>query len=400
MFSNPTAVTFCGYLLLMIALGCIMARVCNKNTCPVGVATQDPELRKRYRGKPENIITFLRFVARETREYLAALGLHSIDEAVGRADLLQVDHALDFWKTKNLDFSRIIRPEALNIHGPATGIKSSTVFDEALLPLVAPALQSAKPVSVELPIRNTDRSAGTRLSYYVSKQYGYAGLPEDTINVTLNGTAGQSFGAFLAAGITLRLHGQANDYVGKGLSGGKIIITPFPGTQYVPCENVIAGNVLLYGATSGKVFIRGQVGERFAVRNSGASAVIEGAGDHCCEYMTGGCVVVLGPTGHNFGAGMSGGYAYVWDEQHLFDRYCNLDMIDLDPVTEPEDIERLRSLIEEHARYTGSQRAQAILADFDNALPNFVKVFPMEYRRVLGQMTKGDEDVQRTQTHN
>ena len=385
---------------LMIALGCIMARVCNKNTCPVGVATQDPELRKRYRGKPENIITFLRFVARETREYLAALGLHSIDEAVGRADLLQVDHALDFWKTKNLDFSRIIRPEALNIHGPATGIKSSTVFDEALLPLVAPALQSAKPVSVELPIRNTDRSAGTRLSYYVSKQYGYAGLPEDTINVTLNGTAGQSFGAFLAAGITLRLHGQANDYVGKGLSGGKIIITPFPGTQYVPCENVIAGNVLLYGATSGKVFIRGQVGERFAVRNSGASAVIEGAGDHCCEYMTGGCVVVLGPTGHNFGAGMSGGYAYVWDEQHLFDRYCNLDMIDLDPVTEPEDIERLRSLIEEHARYTGSQRAQAILADFDNALPNFVKVFPMEYRRVLGQMTKGDEDVQRTQTHN
>lgn len=385
---------------LMIALGCIMARVCNKNTCPVGVATQDPELRKRYRGKPENIITFLRFVARETREYLAALGLHSIDEAVGRADLLQVDHALDFWKTKNLDFSRIIRPEALNIHGPATGIKSSTVFDEALLPLVAPALQGAKPVSVELPIRNTDRSAGTRLSYYVSKQYGYAGLPEDTINVTLNGTAGQSFGAFLAAGITLRLHGQANDYVGKGLSGGKIIITPFPGTQYAPCENVIAGNVLLYGATSGKVFIRGQVGERFAVRNSGASAVIEGAGDHCCEYMTGGCVVVLGPTGHNFGAGMSGGYAYVWDEQHLFDRYCNLDMIDLDPVTESEDIERLRSLIEEHARYTGSQRAQAILADFDNALPNFVKVFPMEYRRVLGQMTKGDENVQRTQTHN
>ena len=385
---------------LMIALGCIMARVCNKNTCPVGVATQDPELRKRYRGKPENIITFLRFVARETREYLAALGLHSIDEAVGRADLLRVDKALAYWKTKNLDFSRIIRPEALNVHGRADHRNRCAVYDEALLPQLAPALDEGKAVSLELTVRNTDRAVGTRLSYLIAKKHGHAGLPDESICLNMTGTAGQSFGAFLAHGVTLRLQGQANDYVGKGLSGGKIIITPFAGTTYVPCENVIAGNVLLYGATGGKVFIRGQVGERFAVRNSGAAAVVEGAGDHCCEYMTGGCVVVLGPTGHNFGAGMSGGYAYVWDEQHLFDRYCNLDTIDLDPVTEPEDIERLRSLLEEHANCTGSQRARDILADFDNALTNFVKVFPMEYRRVLGQMTRADAEVKRDQTHN
>ncbi len=384
---------------ILISLGCIMARVCNKNTCPVGVATQDPALRKKFRGKPENIITYLQFVAREVREYLAALGLHTLDEAVGRADLLCVDKALDYWKTKNLDFSRIIRPEAHNITGAAHENNSCAVFDKALLDAAQPALDKGESVNISLPIRNTDRAAGTRLSYYVAKKYGHAGLPDDTITISLDGTAGQSFGAFLAHGVTLRLQGQANDYVGKGLSGGKIVITPFAESRYVPGENVIAGNVLLYGATGGKVFIRGQVGERFAVRNSGASAVVEGTGDHCCEYMTGGCVVVLGATGHNFGAGMSGGFAYVWDEQHLFDRYCNLDMIDLDPVTDPEDIERLRTLIEEHAEATGSNRAKAILADFENALPNFVKVFPMEYRRVLGQMTKADAEIQRLVPH-
>lgn len=385
---------------MLIALGCIMARVCNKNTCPVGVATQDEALRKRFRGKPDHIISFMRFVAREVREYLAALGLRSLNEAVGRADLLRMDKALDYWKTQHLDFSRIIRPDALNISGAGHETNRCTVFDEALLPAVQPALETGEKVEAALPIRNTDRAAGTRLSYYVAKKYGHAGLPDDTITVRLTGTAGQSFGAFLAHGITFNLQGQANDYLGKGLSGGKIVVTPFAESHYIPCENVIAGNVLLYGATSGKVFIRGQVGERFAVRNSGACAVVEGAGDHCCEYMTGGCVVVLGATGHNFGAGMSGGYAYVWDEQHLFDRYCNLDMIDLDPVTEPEDIERLRGLIEEHARYTSSLRAKEILADFENALPNFVKVFPMEYRRVLGQMTKADAAIEREETHN
>ncbi len=385
---------------MLIALGCIMARVCNKNTCPVGVATQDPDLRKKFRGKVDNIVTFMTFVARETREYLAGLGLHSLEEAVGRADLLRVDKALDFWKTQHLDFSKLLTGEALNISGAAHENNTCVVFDEAILPAAQPALEDGTAVTMDLPIRNTDRAAGTRLSYYVAKKYGHAGLPDDTITVNLHGTAGQSLGAFLAHGITFRLCGQANDYVGKGLSGGKIIITPFEESTYDPAENVIAGNVLLYGATGGKVFIRGQVGERFAVRNSGACAVVEGAGDHCCEYMTGGCVVVLGPTGHNFGAGMSGGFAYVWDENHLFDRYCNLDMIDLDPVSEPEDIERLRSLLEEHAEATGSDKARAILADFDNALPNFVKVFPMEYRRVLGQMTAADADVQRAETHN
>ncbi len=385
---------------ILIALGCIMARVCNKNTCPVGVATQDAELRKRFRGKPENIINFMRFVARETREYLAALGLRTLNDAVGRADLLRVDKALDYWKTKHLDFSRILHPAALHVSGAEHQNNTCTAFDEALLPNVQPALEKGEPVTLHLPIRNTDRAAGTRLSYHIARKYGHAGLPDDTITVNLTGTAGQSFGAFLAHGITFNLSGQANDYVGKGLSGGKIVITPFENSPYIPGQNVIAGNVLLYGATSGKVFIRGQVGERFAVRNSGACAVVEGAGDHCCEYMTGGCIVVLGPTGHNFGAGMSGGFAYVWDEQHLFDRYCNLDMIDLDPVTDPEDIERLRSLIEEHAHCTGSQRARDILADFENALPNFVKVFPMEYRRVLGQMTQADADIPREETHN
>ncbi len=379
---------------ILIALGCIMARVCNKNTCPVGVATQDETLRARFRGKPENIVTFMRFVARETREYLAALGLRSLDEAVGRADLLRVDKALEYGKAQKLDFSALLNETNLHLCGPRPSERravAAPIFDEALLPALLPPLEAGQAVSMSHPIRNTDRAVGTRLSYHMAMLYGHAGLPDDSICLHLRGTAGQSFGAFLAHGITLRLEGQANDYVGKGLSGGRIIITPFAESRYAPCENVIAGNVLLYGATGGKVFIRGQVGERFAVRNSGASAVVEGTGDHCCEYMTGGCVVVLGPTGHNFGAGMSGGIAYVWDERHLFDRYCNLDMIDLDPVTEPEDIARLRGLIEEHAAATGSQHAKDILADFENALPNFVKVFPVEYRQVLAQTSSATQ---------
>ncbi len=385
---------------ILIALGCVMARVCNKNTCPVGIATQDEGLRQRMRGKPENIINYLQFVARETREYLAALGLRSIDEAVGRTDLLQVDKALDYWKTKHLDFSRILRPEPQNIFASEKQQPDVSIFDEQFIADVMPAVEQGERVRISLPISNTDRAIGTRLSFHIAKKHGDAGLAEDSIQLDLTGTAGQSLGAFLAHGVTLTLKGQANDYVGKGLSGGKIIVTPFEGSSYDPAENVIAGNVLLYGATSGKLFVHGQVGERFAVRNSGATAVIEGAGDHCCEYMTGGCVVVLGETGHNFGAGMSGGLAYVWDENHLFDRYCNLDMIDLDPVCEPEDVAQLRGLIEEHAALTGSARAKAILADFEQQLPNFVKVFPMEYRRVLGQMTKADAEVQRAETHN
>ncbi|MFI3242957.1 MAG: glutamate synthase large subunit [Akkermansia sp.] len=368
---------------VLIALGCVMARVCDKNTCPVGVATQDEKLRGRMRGKPENVINYLTFIARETREYLASIGMRSIDEAVGRADLLHVERAQAYWKTQNLDFSNIIRPESQNINGAKHENNECEVFDKGYLDQVQEAVEKGTPIALDLPICNTDRSVGTRLSYYIAKKYGNAGLAEDTIKLTLKGTAGQSFGAFLAKGISLHLKGQANDYVGKGLSGGKIILTPFEGSQYDPSENVIAGNVHLYGATGGQLFVHGKVGERFAVRNSGADAVIEGAGDHCCEYMTGGTVVLLGESGHNFGAGMSGGLAYVWDKKHIFDRYCNLDMIDLDPVKDVRDVAKLRSLIEEHAALTGSERAKAILADFDNELPNFVKVFPQEYRRVL-----------------
>lgn len=385
---------------ILIALGCIMARVCHKNCCPVGIATQDPKLRKKFRGKPENIETFLRFVARETREYLAALGLRNLDEAVGRTDLLQVGKAVDYWKTKHLDFSNILRPEALPFRAEEPRHEVDRPYDERMLALAGPSLDTGRPVQARFAVRNTDRAVGTRLSYHIAKKYGHAGLPEGTIELTFDGSAGQSFGAFLAHGVTLTLTGQANDYLGKGLSGGVIVVKPFEHARYAPHENVIAGNVLLYGATSGRAFIRGQVGERFAVRNSGASAVVEGAGDHCCEYMTGGTVVVLGPTGVNFGAGMSGGLAFVWDEDHLFDRRCNLDMIDLDPVDQPEDVALLRAMIEEHAERTGSQRAKWILEHFDEALPNFVKVFPMEYRRVLGQMTPEDAEVPRAGTEN
>lgn len=385
---------------ILIALGCIMARVCHKNCCPVGIATQDPELRKKFRGKPENIETFLRFVARETREYLAALGLRSLDEAVGRTDLLHVGQAVDYWKTKHLDFSNILRPDALPVRAEEPRHEVDHPFDARILALAGPSLETGRPMEARFDIRNTDRAVGTRLSYHIAKKYGHAGLPDGTIDLKLSGSAGQSFGAFLAHGVTLTLTGQANDYLGKGLSGGVIVVKPFAHTRYAPCENVIAGNVLLYGATSGRAFIRGQVGERFAVRNSGASAVVEGAGDHCCEYMTGGTVVVLGPTGVNFGAGMSGGLAFVWDEDHLFDRRCNLDMIDLDPVEQPEDVALLRAMIEEHAERTGSQRAQWILDHFDEALLSFVKVFPMEYRRVLGQMTPEDAEVHRPGTEN
>ncbi len=385
---------------ILIALGCIMARVCHKNCCPVGIATQDPELRKKFKGKPENIETFLRFVARETREYLAALGLRSLDEAVGRTDLLRVGKAVDYWKTKNLDFSNILRAEPLPVRSEEPRHEVEDPFDRRILALAKPSLETGRPMEAHFSVQNTDRAVGTRLSYHIARKYGHAGLPEGTIDLKLAGSAGQSFGAFLARGVTLTLTGQANDYLGKGLSGGIIVVKPFERSRYEPCDNVIAGNVLLYGATSGRAFIRGQVGERFAVRNSGASAVIEGAGDHCCEYMTGGCVVVLGPTGVNFGAGMSGGIAFVWDEDHLFDRRCNLDMVDLDPVEQAEDAALLRAMIEEHAERTGSRRARQILEHFDEALPNFVKVFPMEYRRVLGQMTREDAEIPRHSSEN
>lgn len=371
---------------ILIALGCAMARVCHKNCCPVGIATQDPQLRKRFKGKPEYIETYLRFVARQTREILAKLGLRSLDEAVGRTDLLRVERAINFWKTKNLDFSLILTETPRAVH--CTEIHKELVdnYNEKIINITQHSIDSGEPIEAHFDISNTDRAVGTRLSYHVVKRYNHRGLPDDTVSLHFHGTAGQSFGAYLAHGVTLSLTGQANDYLGKGLSGGKIIVKPFEHSSYDPGENVIAGNVLLYGAVSGKVFIRGQVGERFAVRNSGAFAVIEGAGNHCCEYMTGGCVVVLGKTGVNFGAGMSGGIAFVWDEDRLFDLRCNLDMIDLESVEKGEDVALLRSLIEEHAKLTGSTRAMHILEHFEEILPSFVKVFPIEYRRALAQL--------------
>lgn len=380
---------------ILIALGCAMARVCHKNCCPVGVATQDPELRKRFKGKPEYIETYLRFVARQTRTLLARLGLRSIDEAVGRTDLLRVERAVNHWKTRRLDFSAILSGRPLPVHCAGKGTASAAAYDDRILPLARYSIDTARPMEAHFTVSNTDRAVGARLSWFIARKYGHRGLPDGTIALKLDGTAGQSFGAFLARGVTLTLTGQANDYLGKGLSGGVIVVKPFERSPYPPCENVIAGNVLLYGAIEGKVFIRGQVGERFAVRNSGASAVIEGAGNHCCEYMTGGCVIVLGPTGVNFGAGMSGGIAFVWDEDHLFDLRCNLGMVDLDPVEKPADVALLRSLIEEHAALTGSKRASWILEHFDDALPSFVKVFPMEYRRVLGEMSREDAEIPR-----
>jgi glutamate synthase domain-containing protein 3 len=385
----------------LVTLGCVMMRKCHSNTCPVGVATQDPELRKRFTGKPEHVVNFFHFIAAEIRGLLASLGLRTLDEAVGRSDLLAVNPAIDFWKTRNLDFSAVFARPA----DPALPVRCITTqdhgmeraYDQRLLPVAEPAIASGgkTPVTAEFDIRNVDRTAGATLSHHIAARFGHAGLPEDSIRFTFRGCAGQSFGAFLAKGITFTLVGEANDYLGKGLSGGRIIVVPPTDLGCEPGQNTIAGNVLLYGATSGEVFLHGQAGERFAIRNSGATAVVEGAGDHCCEYMTGGRVVVLGPVGVNFGAGMSGGIAYVYDESNKFDEYCNLAMVDLEPVLLEADIIELRGLVELHLARTGSRRARTILADWDNALPRFVKVFPMEYRRVLGQMMKEDAAIER-----
>jgi len=383
----------------LVVCGCVMMRKCHKNTCPVGIATQDPELRKRYTGKPEHVINFFMMIGEEIREYLAELGFSRLEDLIGRSDLLEMNSAIDFWKTKNLDFSAIFaRPYDSSM--PVRCITKQDheiekAYDVRIIEKVRKNIESKKPVELELPICNVDRTVGTMTSHEVARRYGNAGLPEDTLKVAFRGCAGQSFGAFLAHGITFTLIGEANDYLGKGLSGGRIIVKPPEKITYDPSENTIAGNVLLYGATSGEVYINGQVGERFAIRNSGAHAVIEGAGDHCCEYMTGGRVVVLGSVGVNFGAGMSGGLAYVFDKDNTFDEFCNLDMVDLEQVVLSEDIFELKKMIENHYRITGSRKAGQILDDWENSLPLFVKVFPMEYRKVLGQMMKEDEEIKR-----
>lgn len=386
---------------ILVSLGCVMMRKCHSNTCPVGVATQDPELRKKFTGKPEYVQNFLLFIAEEIREYLAQLGFRKLDEIIGHSELLDFNQAIGFWKTRNLDFSKIFE----NVNNGNLPVRKTQnqdhgidkAFDLKILVDVKDALENGTKLNLNYQIENVHRTVGTMLSYHVAKKYGNKGLPEDTITINFKGCAGQSFGAFLSNGITFKLEGEANDYVGKGLSGGKIIIRPYPLATYNPSDNTIAGNVLLYGATSGEMYLYGKAGERFAIRNSGASAVVESVGDHCCEYMTGGRVVVIGPTGSNFAAGMSGGIAYVFDEHNLFDQKCNLDMVDLETVVLESDKAELHSMIEKHFKYTGSKKAAWILDHWEDCIPKFVKVFPMEYRKVLGQMLKEDADIKRLQ---
>ncbi len=404
----------------LIAAGCIMMRKCHLNTCPVGVATQDPVLRKRFQGQPEHVINFFFFVAEEVRELMAEMGFRKVDEMVGQMQMLDKQQAVAHFKAKGLDFSRLFhkptpRKGDTIYHSLTQDHGLDAVLDRTLIDKAQAAIARGAPVKIETAINNTNRATGAMLSGEIARLYGHAGLPEDTIHVKLKGTAGQSFGAWLARGVTLELEGQANDYVGKGLSGGRIVVyPPREATKITPHESIIVGNTVLYGAIAGEVYFRGVAGERFAVRNSGAIAVVEGTGDHGCEYMTGGVVVVIGQTGRNFAAGMSGGIAYVLDEDGSFSKRCNLSMVDLEPVEEEEelnqrlnnsggdlithgrvdvmrdmnrhDAERLHQLISNHARFTGSAQARKILDAWDQFLPKFRKVMPVEYRRALREL--------------
>jgi glutamate synthase (NADPH/NADH) large chain len=404
----------------LIVSGCIMMRKCHLNTCPVGVATQDPELRKRFTGKPDHVVNYFFFVAEEVRRLMARLGFRRFTDMIGRTDLIDVRRAVSHWKAKGLDFSRILHlPPA----GPGVAIYNceqqdhglDRSLDHELIRQAQPALAHGRPVRIEIALRNYNRTFGAMLSGRVAERYGHEGLPDDTVLIQAQGTAGQSFGAWLAHGVTVDLQGEANDYVGKGLSGGRIVVRPPAGSALAQAEdNIIVGNTVLYGAISGECFFRGVAGEPFAVRNSGATAVVEGVGDHGCEYMTGGVVVCLGPTGRNFAAGMSGGIAYVLDESGDFARRCNQAMVELEPIAAEDaaleslyhqggdlgahgrvdisqdmtrfDAIRLRQLVEKHLRYTDSAVARRILDSWADFLPRFVKVMPVDYRRALTQL--------------
>lgn len=372
----------------LIVLGCVMMRKCHLNTCPTGIATQDEELRKRFRGKSEYLVNYFRFLAREVREILAEMGAHSLNDIIGRSDLLEQDKSVGNWKTQGIDMSRITyfqeAGKRFAIYNTAEQDHDlQGVMDYDLIAQSEPALQSGQKVWISKNINNVDRTVGAMLSGEISKLYGEEGLPEDTINGTFFGSAGQSFGAFLVKGVTFRLEGESNDYLGKGLSGGKIVVVPPVGSKFVPEDNIIIGNTVLYGATSGFVSVRGVAGERFAVRNSGASAVVEGVGDHCCEYMTGGRVVVIGKTGRNFAAGMSGGIAYVLDEDGDFDFYCNKGLVDLCRLEDKTDILELQGMLSKHLLYTNSAKARRILSNWNKFVHKFVKVIPFEYKKVL-----------------
>ncbi|MBI2294876.1 MAG: glutamate synthase large subunit [Betaproteobacteria bacterium] len=391
----------------LVVEGCIMMRKCHLNTCPVGVATQDPALRRKFEGKPEHVVNYFFFVAEEARELMAKLGIRQFNELIGRSDLLDMKKGVEHWKAKGLDFSKIFAmpqmpAEVARYHSEKQAHGLEKALDNRLIELARPALERREKVTIETPIRNINRTVGTMLSWEIAKRYGHEGLPDDTIHIRFAGSAGQSFGAFLAKGVTLDLIGDTNDYCGKGLSGGRISVQPSPKFRCEPTENIITGNVVLYGAIAGEAYFRGVAGERFAVRNSGAQAVVEGVGDHGCEYMTGGSVVVLGITGRNFAAGMSGGIAYVLDADGEFGKRCNTSMVALEPLhAEAEQEAKLprelwhggvadeaiaRRLIENHARYTGSAQAKRVLERWSEFRPKFIKVFPHEYRRALGEL--------------
>ncbi len=372
----------------LIVEGCIMMRKCHLNTCPVGIATQDPELRKKFDGKPEHIVNYLFFVAEEARQLMAKLGFRTINEMVGRIDKLKITKAVDHWKAKGLDLTPLLTAPDVPADVPRYCVQKQDhglagILDNKLVELCKTAIEQGEKVKLELPIRNINRTTGTVLSSKIAKKYGPDGLPEDTISIKFTGSAGQSFGAFLAKGITLTLEGESNDYTGKGLSGGKIIVFPPKNILYNPEETILIGNTSLYGATQGEAYFYGMAGERFAVRNSGAQAVVEGTGDHGCEYMTGGVIVVLGRTGRNFAAGMSGGVAFVLDDAGTFQSRCNTGMVELEPVTTKEDKQLLHGLITKHFMYTGSRKAKQVLDAFEATVPKFAKVMPVDYKRVL-----------------
>ncbi|MFZ9496388.1 MAG: glutamate synthase-related protein, partial [Candidatus Methylopumilus sp.] len=387
----------------LVVEGCIMMRKCHLNTCPVGVATQDPELRKRFTGQPEHVVNYFFFVAEEVRELMASLGIRKFDDLIGRADLLDTQAGIEHWKIHGLDFSKIfyqpnVEKEVSRRHTEEQSHGLEHALDNELIKLSKSALEKREKVSINLPITNTNRTVGTMLSHEIAKRFGHTGLPQDTIQITLTGTAGQSFAAFLAQGISMELIGEGNDYVAKGLCGGRVVIKPPKAFNAKSHENIIVGNTVMYGATTGESYFSGVAGERFCVRNSGASAVVEGVGNHGCEYMTGGTVVVLGNTGQNFAAGMSGGVAYVYDEDGLFNKRCNPSMVSLEKVeteqaqpkvpqhlNQPDEV-ILKTLIEKHLKYTNSPRAKFILDNWDKARTQFIKVMPNEYKRALNEL--------------
>ena len=370
----------------LIVLGCVMMRKCHQNTCPVGVATQNEELRKRFRGRSEYLVNFFTFLAQEVREYLAEIGVERLDDIIGRTDLIVRKPDDGIRKHQLISFDKLLARvdnEAAIRHVTDQQHGIDHVKDVEMLHAAAEAVENQKEISLEYTIANTDRACGAMLSGVIAAKYGEKGLPEHTLNVKFKGSAGQSFGAFLVPGVNFKLEGEANDYLGKGLSGGRIAVLPPVRSNFEAEKNTIAGNTLLYGATSGEVYINGRAGERFAVRNSGATAVVEGVGDHCCEYMTGGRVVVLGQTGRNFAAGMSGGVAYVWNRDGNFDYFCNMEMVELSLIEEASYRKELHELIRQHYLYTGSKLARTMLDDWPRYADQFIQVVPIEYKKVL-----------------